>query len=61
METINGMKRTAYCLDMLEIPLGTEVTAMGWCHKQRNLGGLVFITLRDRSGEIQLCVDEKLF
>lgn len=58
METINGMKRTAYCLDMLEIPLGTEVTAMGWCHKQRNLGGLVFITLRDRSGEIQLCVDE---
>ena len=31
---------------------------MGWCHKQRDLGGLVFITLRDRSGEIQLLFDE---
>ena len=31
---------------------------MGWCHKQRDLGGLIFITLRDRSGEIQLLVDD---
>jgi len=31
---------------------------MGWCHKQRDLGGLVFITMRDRSGEIQLLIDE---
>ena len=31
---------------------------MGWCHKQRDLGGLIFITLRDRSGEVQLVLDD---
>lgn len=59
MENIKGLKRTAYCTDLLKYPLGTEVTVMGWCQKQRDLGGLIFISLRDRSGEIQLCFDEE--
>lgn len=58
MENIRGLKRTAYCTELLNYPLGTEVTVMGWCQKQRDLGGLIFISLRDRSGEIQLCFDE---
>jgi len=32
---------------------------MGWCHRQRDIGNLVFITLRDRSGELQLVIDDQ--
>ncbi len=57
-ENINGLKRTSRCAEIDQTALGQEMTLMGWCHKQRDLGGLVFITLRDRSGEIQLLIDE---
>ena len=44
------------CAELSESDIGKKVTLMGWCHKQRDLGGLTFITLRDRTGEIQLVV-----
>ena len=53
-ETIADMKRTDMCGTLRESDVGREVTLMGWCHKARDLGGLTFITLRDRSGEVQL-------
>ena len=37
--------------------VGQEVTLVGWCSKKRNLGGLIFIDLRDRSGIVQLVVE----
>ena len=55
-ETINGMKRTCMCAELGEQDVGKSVTLMGWVHKCRDLGGLTFITLRDRTGEIQLVV-----
>ena len=55
-ESIQGLKRTSMCAELSESDIGKKVTLMGWCHKQRDLGGLTFITLRDRSGEIQLVV-----
>ena len=55
-ETINGMKRTCMCAELGEQDVGKSVTLMGWCHKCRDLGGLTFITLRDRTGEIQLVI-----
>ncbi|HPG64807.1 MAG TPA: OB-fold nucleic acid binding domain-containing protein, partial [Saccharofermentans sp.] len=55
-ESINGMKRTCMCAHLGVEDVGREVTLMGWCHKCRDLGGLTFITLRDRTGEIQLVV-----
>ena len=58
-ESMYGMKRTARCAEITTADIGREMTLMGWCHKQRDLGGLVFITLRDRSGEIQLLIDEQ--
>ena len=57
-ENIKGWQRTSRCAEIDQGALGEEMILMGWCHKQRDLGGLVFITLRDRSGEIQLLIDE---
>ncbi len=57
-EIMQGLKRTTRCAEITSEMLGQDITLMGWCHKQRDLGGLVFITLRDRSGEIQLLIDE---
>lgn len=51
-------KRTHYCTDLTEADIGSRVTVNGWCAKQRNLGSLIFIDLRDRSGIIQLAFDE---
>lgn len=55
-ETIQGLKRTKLCGDVVVEDIGAEITLMGWCHRNRDLGELCFITLRDRSGEIQLVV-----
>ena len=55
-ESIADMKRTDMCGTLRESDVGKEVTLMGWCHKARDLGGLTFITLRDRSGEVQLVI-----
>jgi len=57
-EIMQGLKRTTRCAEITPEMLSQDITVMGWCHKQRDLGGLVFITLRDRSGEIQLLIDE---
>lgn len=59
MENIQGLRRSALCADVTEAELGQELTLMGWCQKQRDLGGLIFISLRDRSGIIQVVVDEE--
>ena len=57
METLNGLKRTHYCGDLRESNINEEVVLMGWVQKKRNLGGLVFVDLRDRSGLCQIIFD----
>ena len=49
--------RTHYCNDVTQI--GENVTVCGWVAKRRNLGNLLFIDLRDRSGIVQLAFDDK--
>ncbi len=52
------MLRSCYNADLNLNDVGKEVTLVGWVSKKRNLGSLVFIDLRDRSGIIQLTVNE---
>ncbi len=58
METITGLKRTHYCGDLRAADIGAQVTVMGFANSVRNLGGLNFINLRDRTGLVQLVFDE---
>lgn len=52
-------KRSKYCGEYSKADLGKEVCAMGWVQRQRDLGSLIFIDLRDRTGIVQLAFDEK--
>lgn len=58
METIKGLKRTDYCGNLRISDAGKEVTLFGWCQRQRDLGNLIFIDLRDRTGIIQLSFND---
>jgi len=64
-ESISGMKRTHLCTELNNSNIGQKVTLMGWTHKRRDLGGLIFVWLRDRSGIIQIVfnsdIDKELF
>jgi aspartyl-tRNA synthetase len=57
-EFMNGLKRTHYCGVLRSADAGTEVTVCGWAQRQRDLGGLIFIDLRDRTGIVQLAFDD---
>ncbi len=50
-------KRTDYCGTLTAKDIGRKVTVNGWCQRQRDLGSLIFIDLRDRTGIIQLAFD----
>ncbi|MCL5046847.1 MAG: aspartate--tRNA ligase, partial [Actinobacteria bacterium] len=54
METIAGLKRTHFCGELSERNAGQEVNLAGWVQRRRDLGGVIFIDLRDRSGIIQV-------
>lgn len=58
MDSIKGLKRTDYCASFDINDVGREVTLFGWCQRQRDLGNLIFIDLRDRTGIIQLSFND---
>ncbi len=64
-ESIAGLKRTHMCTELSARNIGEKVTVMGWVQRSRNLGGVIFVSLRDRTGLLQVTFnserDEELF
>ncbi len=58
MDFMTGLKRTDYCGNLRIGDVGREVVVAGWVQRQRDLGALIFIDLRDREGIVQLAFDE---
>ncbi|MDD2401185.1 MAG: aspartate--tRNA ligase [Clostridia bacterium] len=64
-ESLQGLKRSQYCGAINTDFLGKEVILMGWVHRRRDHGGVIFVDLRDREGLVQVVLNpdmgEELF
>ena len=58
MDSMQGLKRSNYCGRFTTADIGREMVACGWVQKTRDLGNLVFVDLRDRTGILQLAFDD---
>ena len=58
MDLLQGFNRTGYCGDLSQADVGKTVGICGWVQRRRNLGSLLFIDLRDRTGIVQLAFDD---
>lgn len=59
LDRLDGTKRTDYCGTLTKSDVGRDVVVCGWIQRQRDLGGLIFADLRDRTGIIQLAFDDQ--
>lgn len=59
-EALNGLKRTMMCGEPREEHIGKKITLMGWVQRNRKLGGLEFIDLRDKTGVMQVVFGEEI-
>ncbi len=59
-ESLNGLKRTIMCGEVREANISEKITVMGWVQRKRNLGSLVFVDLRDRTGLLQVVFGEEI-
>ena len=59
-EALNGLKRDIMCGELRESHVNNRFTVMGWVQRKRNLGGLIFIDLRDRTGILQVVFGEEI-
>jgi aspartyl-tRNA synthetase len=57
-ESMRGLNRTHYLTEVSESHIDQDVTIMGWVQKRRDLGGVIFLDVRDRTGILQVVIDQ---
>jgi aspartyl-tRNA synthetase len=60
LDLLGDLKRTHYCGDLRAADADKEVVLMGWVHRRRDLGDLIFIDVRDRGGIAQIVFNKEL-
>jgi aspartyl-tRNA synthetase len=60
MDLLGDLKRTGYCGDLRKKDADREVTLLGWVQRRRDLGGLIFVELRDRQGIVQVVFNPEI-
>src|SRR3974390_2186422 len=60
LDFLGDLKRTHTCGELRASDAGERALLMGWVHRRRDLGGVIFIHLRDRDGVAQLVFHEDL-
>ena len=61
MDLLQGKQRTKMCGQFSEQDINTNIIAMGWASNVRDFGGLIFIDLRDKSGVLQVVINQELY
>ncbi len=59
LDRMNDLRRTVYCGELRKENIGDTVVVCGWVQRQRDLGQIIFIDLRDKTGIVQLAFDDK--
>jgi len=59
-DLLGDLKRTDYCGDLGRKDINRHVTLLGWVQRRRDLGGLIFVELRDRQGIIQVVFNPEI-
>jgi aspartyl-tRNA synthetase len=60
IDFLGDLKRTGYCGDLNKKDVNREVTLLGWVQRRRDLGGLIFVELRDRQGIVQVVFNPEM-
>ena len=60
IDLLGDLKRTGYCGDLNKKDVNREVTLLGWVQRRRDLGGLIFVELRDRQGIVQVVFNPEI-
>ena len=59
-DLLGNLKRTDYCGDLGKKDVKRPVTLLGWVQRRRDLGGLIFVELRDRQGIVQVVFNPEI-